>query len=130
MLRIAMVCALVACGKSASESPRTAEPAPAKDPAPAKPDAAPTADPALRADLDMICGAAKATGGHVLMSVGPYIAEHMKTDLLANFFANIRTTSTLDDFVGIVRGAMAKTGVDKCDTVDVLVANDPRKKTD
>jgi hypothetical protein len=54
----------------------------------------------------------------------------MKTGLLAEFFANIRTTSTLDDFVAIVRGAMAKTGVDKCDTVDVLTANDPRKKTE
>jgi len=130
MLRISLLCALVSCGKSASEPPRPAEPAAAKsEPAPAKPDPAPTADPTLRADVDMICGAAKATGSHVLMSVGPYIAEHMKTGLLANFFANIRTTSTLDDFVAIVRGATAKTGVDKCDTVDVLVANDPRKKT-
>ena len=131
MLRISLLCALVSCGKSASDPPRTAEPAAAKsEPAPAKPDPAPAADPALRADVDMICGAAKATGGHVLMSVGPYIAEHVKTGLLANFFANIRTTSTLDDFVAIVRGAMAKTGVDKCDTVDVLVSNDPRKKTE
>jgi hypothetical protein len=119
MLRISLLFALVSCGKSASEPPQTAEPAAAK-----------SADPALRADVDMICGAAKATGGHVLMSVGPYVAEHIKTDLLANFFANIRTTSTLDDFVAIVRGAMAKIGVDKCDTVDVLVANDPRNKTE
>ena len=123
MFRFTVLCALVACGKSASEPPRTAEPAAAKsEPGPAKPDPAPAADPALRADLDMICGAAKATGGHVLMSVGPYIAEHMKTDLLANFFANIRTTSTLDDFVTIVRGAMAKTGVETCDTIDALTS--------
>jgi len=131
MLRISLVCALVSCGKSASEPPRPAEPAAAKSElAPANPDPAPAADPALRADVDMICGAAKVTGGHVLMSVGPYIAEHIKTGLLANFFANIRTTSTLDDFVATVRGAMAKTGVDKCDTVDVLVEADPRKKTE
>jgi hypothetical protein len=123
MLRISLLCALVACGKSASEMPRTAEPTAAKsESAPAKPDPAPAADPALRADVDMICGAAKATGGHDLMSVGPYIAEHMKTDLLANFFANIRTTSTLDDFVTIVRGAMAKTGVETCDTIDALTS--------
>jgi len=136
MFRFTILCALVACGTSAcgtsaSEPPRTAEPAAAKaEPGPAKPDPAPAAYPALRADLDMICGAAKATGGHVFVSVGPYIAEHMKTGLLAEFFANIRTTSTLDDFVAIVRGAMAKTGVEKCDTVDVLTANDPRKKTE
>jgi hypothetical protein len=75
----------------------------------------------LRADVDMICGAAKITGGTDFMSVGPYIAEHMKTDLLAELFANIRTTTTLDMIVGCVRTAMAKTNVRKCATVDVLL---------
>ncbi len=75
----------------------------------------------LRADVDMICSAAKTTGGTDFMSVGPYIAEHMKTDLLVELFANIRTTTTLDMIVGCVRTAMAKTNVKKCATVDVLL---------
>jgi hypothetical protein len=97
----------------------------ASDPA-AKPDAAcrigeATRPQDLRADVDMICGAAKATGGTDFMSVAPYIAEHMKTDLLAGLFANIRTGTTLDMIVGCVRTAMAKTNVKKCATIDVLL---------
>lgn len=80
----------------------------------------------LRTDVDMICGAAKATNGKDFMSVGPYIAERMKTDLLAELFARLRTTTTLDMIVGCVRSAMAKTAVKTCATVDVLLANRPR----
>ena len=75
----------------------------------------------LRVDVDMICGAAKITRGTDFMSVGPYIAEHMKTDLLAELFATIRTTTTLDMIVGCVRAAMAKTNVKTCATIDVLL---------
>ena len=69
----------------------------------------------------MICGAAEATGGTDFMSIGPYIAQHMKTDLLADLFANMRTTTTLDMVVRCVRTAMAKTSVQKCATIDVLL---------
>ncbi len=80
----------------------------------------------LRADVDMICGAAKITKGTDFMSVGPYIAEHMKTDLLAELLAKLRTTTTLDMIVGCVRTAMAKTAVTKCATIDVLLEQRPR----
>ena len=100
MIRIAILCALVACSGS---------------------------DP-LRADVDMICGAAKATGGKTFIEVGPYIAERMKTDLMTDLFNGLRNGQrSLDDFFVLMREAMKKTGVDKCDTVDVLTANDPRK---
>jgi len=38
-------------------------------------------------------------------------------------------TMTLDDFLERIRKLMAKVNVAHCDTVDVLIANDPRKKT-
>jgi hypothetical protein len=82
---------------------------------------------ALRADVEMICGAIQITGGTDVMSVGPYIAEHMKTDLLADLFANIRTTTTLDMIVERIRRAMAVTRVESCPTLDVLIAHDPRR---
>ena len=69
----------------------------------------------------MICGALKITGGADFISVGPYIAEHMKTDLLADLFANIRTTTTFDMIADRIRGAMAKTHVSSCPTLDTLL---------
>jgi hypothetical protein len=95
---------------------------PPRPTAPATPPVTGAALAALRADVEMICGAAKATGGTDFIAVGPYIAEHMKTDLLADLFANIRTTS-LAKIVGRVRGAMAVTRIARCATIDVLVSS-------
>lgn len=87
----------------------------------------PAADAALlRADIDMMCGAAKTTGGKTFMDVGPYIAEHMQTDFKVELFADIRT-ATLDEIIERMRKGMAKVNVKQCETVDVLIANDPRK---
>jgi hypothetical protein len=81
----------------------------------------------LRDDIDMICGAAKATGGKYFMDMGPYIAEHMKTSFLTDLFQQLRGGgATLDDFVARIREGMAKVNVTKCDTVDVLVKNRPK----
>jgi hypothetical protein len=82
---------------------------------------------ALRADVDMMCGAAKATGATTFMQVGPYIAEHMKTSHKIELFADVRTR-TLDELLARMRDLAAKAGVQQCDTIDVLVANDPRKR--
>jgi hypothetical protein len=82
----------------------------------------PKPDP-LRTDVEMFCSAATATGGKDFMSMGPYIAERMKTDLLADLFANMRTTTTLDMIIERVRGAMKKTNIERCETIDVLVKN-------
>jgi hypothetical protein len=122
-----LVLALAACSKPAPEPAPQAQP-PATPPPPqaaAAPAAVP--DDPLRADVDMICGAAKATGGTHFVEIGPYMAEHMRTDLFADIFANIRGgTVTLDDIIARIRSGMAKTGVERCDTLDVLIANDPR----
>jgi hypothetical protein len=75
---------------------------------------------ALRADVEMICGSLAATGGTDFNSVGPYIAEHMKTDLLTDLFKTIRTTTTIEMIIERVRKAMALVHVDHCDTIDVL----------
>lgn len=74
---------------------------------------------ALRADVEMICGAARATGGTAFMTAGPYIAEHMKTQLLADLFANLRTTTTLEMIVTRIQGAMARVHVERCESIDV-----------
>jgi hypothetical protein len=103
MIRIAILCVLVACSGS---------------------------DP-LRADVEMICGATKATGGNTFIEIGPYIAEHAKTDLMTDLFLGLRKGErSLDDFFVLIRGAMKKTGVEHCETLDVLMAHDPRKKTE
>ena len=91
---------------------------------PAKPDSEAAA---LRADVDVMCGAAKATGGTTFMQVGPYVAEHMKTSHKIELFADVRTR-TLDEMLARMRALAAKAGVQRCDTIDVLVANDPRKR--
>jgi hypothetical protein len=133
---------VVACSSSAKQSdessarsgsapvapaPTTAAPRSGADPWAEKP-RDPAADAAaLRADIDMMCAAAKTTGGKTVMDVGPYIAEHMQTSFKVELFADIRTT-TLDEFLDRMRKGMAKTGVTKCDTLDVLIANDPRQK--
>jgi hypothetical protein len=54
------------------------------------------------------------------------MAENMKTAFKVELFADIRTT-TLDEFIERIRKGMAKANVKQCDTVDVLIANDPRK---
>jgi hypothetical protein len=90
------------------------------------------ADPAddlaqLRADVAVMCGAAKATGGKTFSEVGPHIAENMKTHAKVELFADFRH-STLDEIVARMRALMARANVTQCDTVDVLIANDPRKR--
>jgi hypothetical protein len=45
----------------------------------------------------------------------------MTTDLLADLFANIRTTTTLAMIVQRIRGAMTLAHVDRCETVDILL---------
>ena len=125
MLRMsALVVFAVAC--AAPHSP-TAPPAHTTEAPAQKPSEAEVAMAALRADVEMICGAIRITGGTDVVSVGPYIAEHMKTDLLADLFANLRTTTTLDMIVERIRKAMAITHVERCATLEVLIAHDPRK---
>jgi hypothetical protein len=141
-VRALLFASLVACStpaKPAAESPPppagSAAPDPttppttgsATDPWHGQPED-PAADLALlRADVDIICSAAKVTGGKSWMEVGPHIAENMKTMHKIGLFADVRTT-TLDEFIERIRGLMAKASVTKCDTVDVLIANDPRSK--
>jgi hypothetical protein len=74
-----------------------------------------------------MCAAAKATGGTTFNEVGPYIAENMKTAFKLELFADFRTR-TLDEIIERMRKGMAKANVQRCDTVDVLIANDPRKR--
>ena len=106
--------------------PAVDAPAASGDPWQAKP-SDPAADLALlRADLDILCGSAKATGGKTVVEIGPYAAEHMNTVFKAELFADIRTT-TLDEFVERIRKGMARANLQHCDTLDVLIANDPRK---
>src|SRR5689334_11083226 len=79
MLRsLSLVLLVAACGGGASTSP----PSPVPTPLPNEPDPTPpvastqpdAAMVALRADVDMICDAARVTNGKVFMAVGPYIA--------------------------------------------------------
>ena len=143
-MRLVGLLLIAACSSSAKQSDETPKagsaPAPAAVPAAAPASAAGSADPwaakpvdpaaeaaAFRADIDIMCGAAKATGGTTVMDVGPYIAEHMQTSYKAELFADIRNV-TLDEFLDRMRKGMAKANVTKCETLDVLIANDPRKK--
>jgi len=75
-----------------------------------------------------MCGAARATGGKTFNEVGPYIAENMRTHHKVELFADFRN-STLDEIIARMRALMAKANVTQCDTVDVLIANDPRKRS-
>ena len=142
-MRFALLALVVACSSSAKQK----EVAPAEGSAPVAAQPAGSgsaqtdswapkpADPAaelalLRTDIDMICKAAKETGATAFIDIGPHIAERMKTGLLADLFANIRSGNvTLDDIIKRIREGMAKVNVQKCDTVDVLIANDPRKRS-
>jgi hypothetical protein len=136
-MRSALVVSVLvaACSSKAKQS----EPAPKTEPTPAAPSgAAPVAgssadpwsaqgssvsqDELLAADMDVICGAAKATGKAWFNEVGPYIAENMKSTYKYELFEGVTTgTASLDDIVARIRKLMAKTGVTKCDTVDVLL---------
>lgn len=81
-----------------------------------------TSDP-LAEDFATLCDAARITGGNDMMTVGPYIAEHMKTDLLKYEFTHFRSgETTFDTFITKVRSGMARVNLDHCDTVDILVA--------
>jgi len=129
---------IAACSSSTKTPEESRAPAPVATPAPEKPAGSgdswegkpddPAADAALlRADVDVICNAAKVTGGKTWIDIGPHIAETMKTMHKIGLFADHRTT-TLDEFIERIRGLMAKANVTQCDTVDVLIANDPRKR--
>lgn len=86
-------------------------------------------DELLKADMDVICGAAKATGKEWFNDVGPYIAENMKSMYKYELFEGVTTgQATLEDIVARIRKLMAKTGVTKCDTVDVLLNARARSK--
>jgi hypothetical protein len=77
---------------------------------------------ALRADVDMICGAAEATGERWFNDLGPYIAERMKTNLMLDLFAKVvRHDATMDNVLDRVYLAMDKTGVKRCNTIDVMI---------
>jgi TonB family protein len=77
---------------------------------------------ALRADVNMFCGAARATRATSFIEMGPYIAERMKTDLLEDHFATLRSGgTTLDMIVEQVRLGMAKVRVKRCATIDMLL---------
>jgi hypothetical protein len=137
---LAALALLVACSSKPKQTDETAarsgsapaatapapQPAPgsAADPWAEKPPEVAAAE--LRADIDIMCGAAKVTGGKTVNDVGPYIAETMKTGFKVELFANIRNI-TLDEFIARMRKGMDKAGVKQCDTLDVLIANDPRK---
>jgi hypothetical protein len=130
-VRVALLL-LVACSSAKQpDAPSTASGTAAPAPAPAPAPAAKSADPdsaALRADVDIMCGAAKVTGGKTFIDVGPYIAEHMTTSYKVELFADARN-ATLDELLARMRALMAKANVTHCETVDVLVANDPRKQS-
>lgn len=138
-MRVAFLILIAAC----SSAKQTDEPSPPSHstsvaPQPARgssadPSAAKPGDPAaelasLRADVDVMCNAAKVTGGKTFNEVGPHIAENMQTHHKVELFADFRTT-TLDEIIVRMRRLMAKANVTQCDTVDVLIANDPRKES-
>jgi hypothetical protein len=139
-VRIALLVLVMACSSSVKQPDGSSPPRQADVPSPPSLDAAEgsgdawavkPADPAgdlaqLRADVAIMCGAAKATGGKTFIEVGPHIAENMKTHAKAELFADFRN-ATLDEIIARMRALMAKANVTQCDTVDVLIANDPRK---
>jgi hypothetical protein len=138
-MRLALVLLVAACSSKVKQADQSQAPAPSPPPASSGSGSAAEdswatkpADPAaeaaaIKADVEIMCGAAKVTGGKVFMDLGPYIAEHMQTSYKMELFKDIRT-STLDEIIGRMRKLMAKANVTQCDTVDVLIANDPRKK--
>src|SRR5512139_4226807 len=122
-VRLAALALIVAC----SSSTKQPEQAPPPATQPAAPAAAGSDDPwtpkpadpaaeqaALRADVDIMCGAAKATGGTTFIDVGPYIAENMKTGHKVALFADVRTR-TLDEMIERMRALAAKANVTTCD---------------
>jgi hypothetical protein len=134
-VRFAALVLVFACSSSTKPTDEAPAPAPAStaaagsgaDPWATKP-RDPAADlAALRADIDVMCSAAKVTGGTTFNEVGPHIAENMKTAFKLELFEDFRTR-TLDEIIERMRKGMAKANVQQCDTVDVLIANDPRKK--
>jgi hypothetical protein len=140
MTRLGIVLLVAACSTSREPVAPAPAPAPTRAPAPAPAPAAeaaadpwhakpadPAADAALlKADVDILCGAAKVTGGTTVSELGPYIAENMKTVAKVELFANIRDV-TLDEFVARIRKIMASANITQCATLDILIANDPRK---
>lgn len=122
----ALVLVLVALAACSSSKHSDAPPTPSNSAA-TLPSEPPRDLAALRADVDIMCNAAKMTGGKVFMDVGPYMAEHMHTAYKAPLFKDVRH-ATLDELIARMRELTAKVNVTSCDTIDVLVANDPRKQ--
>src|ERR1044071_5025613 len=127
MFRTLALAAAVGCGSN-QKSAEKQEPAPpqatpseseTKQPEAAASQAGSVSqDELLKADMVVICSAAKATGGEWFVDVGPYIAEHMKSMYKVELFAGVTTgQTTLEDIVARIRKLMAKTGVATCDTV-------------
>lgn len=126
-----LLIALAACSSPATpnETPRSVPPTASASGSSADPatGSAASQEDLLKQDMVVLCGAARATGGKVFMDVGPYIAEHMKSSYKLALFADIRTTS-LDEIIERMRKLMTTANVKQCETVDVLIANDPRKR--
>src|SRR5919107_362646 len=81
----------------------------------------------LKSDVEMFCSAVVGSPWTTFNEVGPYIAEHAKTDeLKAMLRKTIGGGLTIWEIDDQVRAWMKQTGVKRCKTLDVIVRPRPQ----
>lgn len=82
--------------------------------------AACSGDP-LEKDVEMFCASTIGTNFKTFMDVGPYAAEHAKSEEFMALLMKVRNgQAAIWDFETELRAMMKKVGVDKCPAMDVI----------
>jgi hypothetical protein len=81
----------------------------------------------LQADVEMFCNATTGTDWKTFIDVGPYAAEHAKSNELKQLLLKPAQGSiTIWEFADQFRELMKKAGVEQCRTLEVIVPPKPR----
>ena len=82
----------------------------------------------LKQDVDMFCASTVGTNFKTFVDIGPYAAEHTKSEEFMALLKRVRNGQlAVWDFETEVRAMMAKVGIDKCPALDVISRPRPKE---
>lgn len=80
----------------------------------------------VKSDVEMFCSATVGSTWKTFNEVGPYVAEHARSDEFKQLLLQpVRNGMTVWEFADKVRELMKRTGVERCKTLDVIVPPRP-----
>lgn len=82
----------------------------------------------LKKDVEMFCASTVGTNFKTFMDIGPYAAEHTKSEEFMALLMKVRNGQVaIWDFETELLAMMKKVGVDKCPALDVVRRTKPKE---